>query len=488
MVVFLVLPNFVNAAVVQLNSSVMQTGGEYNSLASWYAAMTANGGLDLTSSSTKVFSHGGITGSIPDGTFVTGSISGATGIAVHVTTNKILIKNITGTFQSSEKVQVDLSNYVTISNVGDSVILAAKIDGAWSAPETTNILSLDKVTTSATNYVKIFTTTTARHNGKWSDTAYTFAPTSFGHFDIKDDYVDVNGLQILAPSENSDVVFASDPADVQSLITISNCIFSGGGNGARLMSVTRGGTTKLWNNLFFDWTGQGTGIDLNYNAQAYLYNNTIYGMGIGIANDNSDGSGQHLINNLANNNGVDYAGNFASDSANNLSMDASSPNPSFQNKTVSFVDPGNKSFFLSSADTVAIDQGANLSADANISFNTDIAKNTRPQGAAWDIGANEYAASNPNSLPPVTYTITASAGTGGTITPLGMTTLGSGSTQGYSIVPDSGYVISSLDVDGIILPGQDAYKFSNLGSNHTISVTFFSGNVAPSAPSGLSVL
>jgi len=72
----------------------------------------------------------------------------------------------------------------------------------------------------------------------------------------------------------------------------------------------------------------------------------------------------------------------------------------------------------------------------------------------------------------VTYTITGSAGTGGSITPTGSTTVISGNSQTYSITPSTGYKIASVQVDGVSAGAVSVYTFSNVTANHTISVTF----------------
>ena len=56
-------------------------------------------------------------------------------------------------------------------------------------------------------------------------------------------------------------------------------------------------------------------------------------------------------------------------------------------QTISFADSANKDFHLSSSDTSAKDAGADLSADANLAFSTDIDSTTRT--GSWDIGADE---------------------------------------------------------------------------------------------------
>ena len=75
-----------------------------------------------------------------------------------------------------------------------------------------------------------------------------------------------------------------------------------------------------------------------------------------------------------------------------------------------------------------------------------------------------------------TYTITASGGANGAITPTGVTAVNYGGSQAYTITPVIKYHIETLVVDGVTTtyPPKitSPYTFSNVQGNHTISVTF----------------
>jgi hypothetical protein len=76
--------------------------------------------------------------------------------------------------------------------------------------------------------------------------------------------------------------------------------------------------------------------------------------------------------------------------------------------------------------------------------------------------------------PPVAtnYTITASAGSNGTISPAGGTTVAANGSQSYTITPNTGYQIASVLVDGASVGAVSSYTFSAVNANHTISATF----------------
>lgn len=74
--------------------------------------------------------------------------------------------------------------------------------------------------------------------------------------------------------------------------------------------------------------------------------------------------------------------------------------------------------------------------------------------------------------PAVQFVIAATAGVNGKITPEGTVLLNQGSSQTFTITPDSGYVIDTLTVDGGAVAATTSYTFSGVAINHTISVTF----------------
>ncbi len=74
-----------------------------------------------------------------------------------------------------------------------------------------------------------------------------------------------------------------------------------------------------------------------------------------------------------------------------------------------------------------------------------------------------------------TFTITASAGTGGTIDPAGVTTKDYGTSQTYTFTPDMNYSVQDIFIDSVSVGSGGGYEFTNIDANHTIEVTFFMG-------------
>jgi hypothetical protein len=76
-----------------------------------------------------------------------------------------------------------------------------------------------------------------------------------------------------------------------------------------------------------------------------------------------------------------------------------------------------------------------------------------------------------------TYTITApddmvSAGLNGSISPAGISNVLGGTGKLFTIIPDAGYHVLDVQVDGVSIGATTSYTFVNVQGNHTISATF----------------
>ena len=80
-----------------------------------------------------------------------------------------------------------------------------------------------------------------------------------------------------------------------------------------------------------------------------------------------------------------------------------------------------------------------------------------------------------------TYTITAAAGAGGSISPVGSVVVSEGNDQVFTISPDPGFVIDDVLVNGVSVGNVATYTFANVISDQTISASFIAGNQPPVA-------
>ena len=71
-----------------------------------------------------------------------------------------------------------------------------------------------------------------------------------------------------------------------------------------------------------------------------------------------------------------------------------------------------------------------------------------------------------------TYSITAAAGNGGSISPSGTVTVNYSGSQSFTITPDANYTIGNVVLDGVSAGSVTTYTFTNVTANHTISASF----------------
>lgn len=77
------------------------------------------------------------------------------------------------------------------------------------------------------------------------------------------------------------------------------------------------------------------------------------------------------------------------------------------------------------------------------------------------------------------YTIKATAGAGGSISPSGNVSVREGRDQTFTITPDKGYAISNVKIDGKSIGAVKSYTFENVRRNHAIEVIFMKANGNP---------
>ena len=77
------------------------------------------------------------------------------------------------------------------------------------------------------------------------------------------------------------------------------------------------------------------------------------------------------------------------------------------------------------------------------------------------------------------YTIKATAGTGGSISPSGNVSVREGRDQTFTITPDKGYAVANVKIDGKSIGAVKSYTFENVRRTHTIEVIFMKANGNP---------
>ena len=149
---------------------------------------------------------------------------------------------------------------------------------------------------------------------------------------------------------------------------------------------------------------------------------------------------------------------------------------------------------ISPSGAVTVSQGGNrtFTISANMGYTIgNVTVDGASQGAISSYTFTNVTASHTISatFTANTYTISASAGTGGTITPSGSVSVTYGSNRTFTITANTGYQISNVTVDGVSQGAISSYTFSNVTANHTISATFSvrTYTIAASAGTGGSI-
>lgn len=129
--------------------------------------------------------------------------------------------------------------------------------------------------------------------------------------------------------------------------------------------------------------------------------------------------------------------------------------------------------------TASGEVSANL-ADYTITFN--YTKNSSGGGGSAGGGSIGGGGGGGGSSTVSSYTIKASAGNGGNISPSGNVTVARGKDQSFHINPINGYRISDVIVDGKSVGAVSTYTFDSVKANHTIEVKFAKLNAIVADP------
>lgn len=101
------------------------------------------------------------------------------------------------------------------------------------------------------------------------------------------------------------------------------------------------------------------------------------------------------------------------------------------------------------------------------------------EGEAEDLTVNATASLTrrssggaPSGTVTPSYTVSASAGEGGSISPSGKTSVDKGDDLTFAITPDEGYVVDDVLVDGVSVGSVTSYTLRDVAKSHTISASF----------------
>jgi hypothetical protein len=266
-------------------------------------------------------------------------------------------------------------------------------------------------TTTASDYIKITGSGDGRFPGYHSRDHYRVVAGTTGACYIYENYVWIDGIQMLTLHTNAggdNGVYITDQTS-NNKIEISNCLIHGGysnsnGYGIYATVFEQYPNVYLWNNQLHYWRWMQAIYMWRVN-NAYIYNNTIGNCDTGIAVNLGNVT---IKNNLSSAFTAAYSGTFvnAYNNSTNLTGIPSVSGSAIGNatsQTFSFVQSGTD-YHLVSTDTGARNKGIDLSGDSYLVVSTDVDGQNRDSSP--DVGFDEYVSAENTPTPAPTNTPT----------------------------------------------------------------------------------
>jgi len=125
---------------------------------------------------------------------------------------------------------------------------------------------------------------------------------------------------------------------------------------------------------------------------------------------------------------------------------------------------------VSGASWLTVTAGSSGAGPGTVSFAVATNAGSTSRTANLIIGGQAFTVTQSGSVG--SFTISASAGSGGTISPSGASSVSSGGSKTYTITPKYGYRISSVQVDGVGVGAISTYAFNGVTANHSIKALF----------------
>lgn len=382
-------------------STVNKTGEDYNTLTLWEAAMDDIGSLTVAANTSRCGSWDtGVGSVIADATAVTWDAAARTGTLIHQTssngygTDQYLIKCTLSsdcTALGDNDVVTDGTNSFQPNGAPDNCIITAHFYNDDGSLDDKPVIF--GFTTNSTNYVRITSPVGERHTGILNtgakiDTSTAGLIINIAQASTHIDFIEINGD---ATNSTSDAII--DNAGVDGII-LDSLLIQGDEGENRGLRNQAGFTIKISNTLFYKVGANGrSAVETSGGSTLRGFNITIFdGAGVGfedvtgtsdIRNSGVFSTTQSAFSNLETgevNNCISSDGTADDFGGSGDQVNKSSYANYFINQTTNF--------HLLNENSVLYHAGADLSANANYSFNTDVDSQTR--APLWDVGADEF--------------------------------------------------------------------------------------------------
>lgn len=275
------------------------------------------------------------------------------------------------------------------------------IEEGWLYNDSTFSVSSTQVilgsTTDATHYMKLTVAPSERHKGiRATGVVITVSTTGFAAFQLRDNYTRLEWVDIKGVTSDDSITMGAASTTITGII-LQNFIIrdynpaAGAINAIRFANGQTATSITIRNCIIYPNGTTGTRRNIRGDATAgnadtvTVENCTLYGGTHGIQESTSTFTAKNTI--AMSNSTSDFVVttqdyNMSSDATANCGTCLPSKTPA--NQFVSTTS-GSEDFHLKSGSD-AINAGTDLSAN----FDSDIDEGRRPQGAAWDIGADEF--------------------------------------------------------------------------------------------------
>ena len=350
---------------------------DYSDLATYELATQ----IDFTASTTQVFSHSGITGTIAAGDTVTAD-SGGTGVAVAYTTpTQILLQSVSGTFSPGDTVAGPTGS-VDISNAGDTAIPVMEF-GVESWTESTAVQLYGATVNSVNKF--IFRNAPGVPTGDPGAGAVMNMTTTFGAIGIRNylNYSTISGFDIVATGLRQTALNDSANNSTYSHLNVDAKNSTPDVTGTT--GLTLGNDCIAFNNLIYGggYDSTAPGIKVSRFNTKKAYNNTVTGFGNGIYVDSNGSPTIEAVGNACFDNFYDDIQYITSGgtTSNNATQDTTGEITGISVADgVDMVSPSTGDYRPTSGGKLA-----GTGADLSTTFTDDITGTTRT--IPWDIGA-----------------------------------------------------------------------------------------------------